>query len=210
MSRSVTYDFEGFGNDRKLDNGKLLNNIDIQVTDSYTFYNNTENDKSINILYPFGSGFSDLQQTLPVLTMNDAVVNGILLPGGYTGSFKGEGPGDDSTLNLNQIRSWDEYLTLFSDGNYLNQTVNEVLWPDQNVVIYEFTNAWADHEKAAAATMAALFDLDFNNTTVLTYGFSGGSDDRGNGTTPHSGNGNMRRSFLYRKKMRATMVGRAI
>jgi hypothetical protein len=128
--------------------------------------------------------------------MNDAVVNGKLLPGGYTGSFKGGGPVDDSTLNLNQIRSWDEYLTLFSDGNYLNQTVNEVLWPDQNVVIYEFTNAWADHEKAAAATMAAMFDLDFNNTTVLTYGFSGGSDDRGNGTTPHSGNGNMRRSFF--------------
>jgi len=196
VSRNINFNFENFVTDQKIDGGKTVNPLDIQVTDSYTLFNNSENDTSIKILYPFIGSFSELRQMIPVLTLNNTLINSIVLPGLYTGNFTGSGPDDVSTLNLNHFSSWEEYATLLYNGAYLRQALKDIPKQNQNVVIYEFSNAWADHEKATAATIAVSYNCDHNNTKIMTYGFNGISNENGNGTMPHIGDGNMRNSFF--------------
>jgi len=52
---------------------------------------------------------------------------------------------------------------------------------NQTVTVYEFTNARTDNTTAIAPTLAASFDLDYDQTTVLSYGFNGGEFNFENG-----------------------------
>lgn len=153
------------------------------VTDAYVLTNPTEEELTVTALYPFTGSFSELAETLPTASVDGAPAGEALYAGAYAGGFQGvwgsDGQGgyqsDGTTLNLNPPAGWQDYQALLADGGYLAQALGDAPALDIPVTVYEFTDFAAPHEKYSAATQAIEFTIDQTRTTVLTYGFNGGS-----------------------------------
>lgn len=163
---------------------------DLLVTDSYTLINPTGEDKTLTLLYPFVSSLREVAERTPALTAEGEARSAALRAGGYAGGFQGvpggQGDGSEAQLNLAKPGSWEAYRALLSDGRYLDAALGE--YPDLSgvpVTVYKFTGAYGPEpdEKAGRPnpSIRASFDLDYDRTTVLSYGFHGGRYDRENG-----------------------------
>ena len=172
--------------------GRYESSSDILITDSYLLTNAHAQDQMIRILYPFVSSLNNLASDCPALTLNGTTLETKLHAGSYAGVFQGawenwakthENPG---SLNLLQLDSWEGYQSLLTDGSYLDRALGGFIdLPHVPVVVYEFTNAWGPGEDRSAGipnpSIRVMFELDYDNTNVLSYGFHSGSYDRENG-----------------------------
>ena len=172
--------------------GRYQSSGKILVSDTYTLTNSSSEDQTISILYPFASSLNGLSENRPTITINEEAINTELHAGSYAGTFQGawenwaethENPG---SLNLQYIESWEGYETLLSDGSYLERALGD--YPDLShipVIVYKFTDAWGPAEDDDAGipnpSMRIMFELDYDKTNVLSYGFHSGSNDRENG-----------------------------
>ena len=172
--------------------GRYQSSGKILVSDTYTLTNSSSEDQTISILYPFASSLNGLSENRPTITINEEAINTELHAGSYAGTFQGawenwaethENPG---SLNLQYIESWEGYETLLSDGSYLERAL--VDYPDLShipVIVYKFTDAWGPAEDDDAGipnpSMRIMFEMDYDKTNVLSYGFHSGSNDRENG-----------------------------
>ena len=172
--------------------GRYQSSGKILVSDTYTLTNSSSEDQTIRILYPFASSLNGLSENRPTITINEEAINTELHAGSYAGTFQGawenwaethENPG---SLNLQYIESWEGYETLLSDGSYLERALGD--YPDLShipVIVYKFTDAWGPAEDDDAGipnpSMRIMFELDYDKTNVLSYGFHSGSNDRENG-----------------------------
>lgn len=182
--RELTYDFYRWTQDPQ------LVYADLQVTDTYTLQNPTGKDKTVTLLYPFVSSLVDLDrhyEHTPVLTSGEEELDTVLHAGGYSGGFEAPGGSNDTglLLNLAQLNSWEQYKALLSDGRYLDAALGD--FPnlsDIPVTVYKFTDAYGPEADSKAdvpnPTIRAYFDLDYDKTLVLSYGFHGASWDREN------------------------------
>lgn len=164
------------------------------VTDGYTLSNPTEEDITVTALYPFTGSFSELEKQRPTITVDGVKTDAVLYAGAYAGGFQGVwqsdgGDGyqlDGTTLNLEYPDSWTDYKALLESGNYFRQALGDAPVLDIPVTVYEFTDFEAPHAEYNAATQAIEFTIDQERTTVLTYGFNGGSWDEETGWQQHS------------------------
>ena len=172
--------------------GRYQSSGKILVSDTYTLTNTSSEDQTIGILYPFASSLNGLSENRPTITINEEAINTELHAGSYAGTFQGawenwaethENPG---SLNLQYIESWEGYETLLSDGSYLERALGD--YPDLShipVIVYKFTDAWGPAEDDDAGipnpSMRIMFEMDYDKTNVLSYGFHSGSNDRENG-----------------------------
>ena len=172
--------------------GRYQSSGKILVSDTYTLTNSSSEDQTISILYPFASSLNGLSENRPTITINEEAINTELYAGSYAGTFQGawenwaethENPG---SLNLQYIESWEGYETLLSDGSYLERALGD--YPDLShipVIVYKFTDAWGPAEDDDAGipnpSMRIMFEMDYDKTNVLSYGFHSGSNDRENG-----------------------------
>jgi hypothetical protein len=177
-SRDITFDFSNSWASWQDESDPASYYGDIRVTDSYTIVNNTGNDKTVRVLYPFDGNFSEFYRLQPALSVNGNALEAEVLAGPYSGRFTGTGSGDDHlSINLKQVGTWEDYVALLSDGEYLKRTLEASRVLDQTVTVYEFSNTWANHDAAVNPTLAASFNLDYDRTTMLSYGFHGASWD---------------------------------
>lgn len=173
--------------------GQYRYNSHILVTDAYTLTNSSEENQTITLLYPFASSLSELGWSRPTLTMDGQELETRTHVGTYSGSFEGVWSGtlmegeEGGSSNLNYAESWEDYKALLGDGSYLQNALGPA--PDVSsvpVVVYEFTDPYgpAQDEEAGIPNpfLRVGFDLDYDKTTVLAYGFHGGRYDRENGT----------------------------
>ena len=183
--------------------GRYQSSGKILVSDTYTLTNSSSEDQTVSILYPFASSLNGLSENRPTITINGEAINTALHAGSYAGTFQGawenwaethENPG---SLNLQYIESWEGYETLLSDGSYLERALGD--YPDLShipVIVYKFTDAWGPAEDDDAGipnpSMRIMFEMDYDKTNVLSYGFHSGSNDRENGI--------MGRGFSIREK----------
>lgn len=165
---------------------------EILVTDSYTLTNSSHKEQTFRVLYPFVSSLHSLGEHRPALTLNGMAHETELHAGSYAGAFQGawenweethENPG---SLNLLQLDSWEGYRMLLEDGSYLQRALGDFVDLSHiPVVVYEFTDPWGPEEDDDAGipnpSMRVTFELDYDNTTVLSHGFHSGSYDRENG-----------------------------
>lgn len=165
--------------------GRWRSSTDLLVADSYTLTNPTGEDKTVTVLYPFVSALYELNKRAPVLSADGGALDADLYAGGYSGGFQPVEGSDDQEhlLNLAQLNSWEQYKALLSDGRYLEQALGD--YPDLSgtpVVVYKFFDYYGPqpNEKAGYPnpTIRASFNLDYDRTTVLSYGFHGGRYDR--------------------------------
>ena len=189
-SREIVLDFGDFGKSSTA--GPHLHNADIVVNDNYVLTNDSGRDVSIKILYPFAGTFSEIHKLLPDIVLGGQTPELALIAGSYSGGFSGLEGMEDAKVNLKPINSWEDYVTLLSDGAYLARAIDGSPSFDQAVTVYEFNNTKADHNKSQAATLAAEFSIDFEKTKILTYRFNGSSTDEDNNY--------MRQSFFVPKE----------
>jgi len=169
--RALCYDF--------LENTVEYNTIN--VTDSYTLTNTTAEDQTVTLVYPFNDDFANFSR--PVLLVNGHEADAQLYAGPYSGGFMGAWGGGppDATLNLDNISSWAGYKALLESGEYMAQAFANYPELNQQVIVYEFSDPKNDHSEAVNPTLAVSFNLDYNKTIVLGYGFHGGNFDQENG-----------------------------
>lgn len=174
--RDITLDFSGQGNLR-----------DISVTDRYVLKNDSEQDQTVRILYPFVSTLHQVdarEDTVPVLKAGGAELGTEIFAGDYAGGFQGamgeDARAGEALLNLEEPKSWEDYRSLLSDGSYREKAFCE--WPDLTeypAVVYKFTNPSGPgrSDKIPNPTIHVNFELDYDRTRVLAYGFDGYSRD---------------------------------
>ena len=183
--RDITLDFAPWM--PVTENGYQRYSTDILVNDSYVLTNTSEEDKTVPVLYPFTGALYELAERTPTLTANGVELNAVLHAGVYTGGFQDAyGGSGEQRLNLNQLNSWEEYKALLSDGRYQRLALGE--YPDLSsvpVTVYRFYDYYGPEpdEKAGYPnpSIRAGFELDYDRTTVLSYGFNGAGFDRENG-----------------------------
>lgn len=165
----------------------------ILVTDAYVITNESNTEQTIHVLYPFTSNLKGLNENRPVLTLNGEQIDAELHVGAYSGEFQGawehwketnENPG---TLNLKALESWEGYQELLADGSYLQRALDEFVDLSHiPVTLYELTDAWGPEENNDAGipnpSIRVMFDRDYENSKVLSYGFNGGYRDDDKGT----------------------------
>lgn len=162
--------------------GYYTSSTDLLVTDEYTLTNTTTEDKTVTLLYPFVSSLMDLDERLPTLSVNDEPQKTDLLFGLYTGGFQGVLGADDpdGSANLEPLTSWEGYKALLADGSYLKAAMEDpVDLSAIPVTVYEFTDPWGPEEsdRIPNPSIRVTFDMDYDKTTVLSYGFHSGSFD---------------------------------
>ena len=170
------------------DGGYYRSSDHILVTDAYTLTNPGDADQTVTVLYPFAASLGSLDEGLPALTLDGAALEAGLHVGSYAGGFRGvDGPDDPRFLNLRQAGSWEDYRDVLSDGSYLQNALEA--GPDVSaipVTVYEFTDPYGPARDGDAGipnpSIRASFVLDYDETTVLTYGFHGARYDWEGGT----------------------------
>lgn len=172
--------------------GRHISSGDILVTDSYILTNDSDEDQTVSILYPFVSSLNDLADNLPGLTCGGEVLDTTLHAGSYAGGFEGawenwaetgENPG---SLNLDGIESWEGYRDLLAGDTYLQRALGDFVdLSDIPVTVYAFTDPWGeeenDDEGIPNPSIRVMCDIDYENSTVLSYGFHAGYWDKENG-----------------------------
>ncbi len=179
--RKTDFDFSHYKNDHYT--------AASNVTDSYVLTNHSREDKTVSILYPFASNLNNLAASPAVnpasLSVNGTEVQTSLYAGSYAGSYSGAIGSEESEplLNLSDPSGWEDYKTILSDGSYLSHALEESLsLSGTTVTVYKFTNPWDNGEDAPNPSIRVGFDLDYEKTIILTYGFSGASYDYNNGS----------------------------
>ncbi|OUQ81593.1 hypothetical protein [Flavonifractor sp. An100] len=172
--------------------GRYQYSSDILVTDSYTLNNSTQEDQTVTLLYPFTGQLRYLGAQQPVLTVEGQELETALRVGAYAGSFEGAWSGalegdEEGSVNLNYAESWEDYRDTLADGSYAANALGEA--PDVRdwkVTVYRFTDPYGPEANEEAGipnpSIRVGFDLDYDRTTILGYGFHFGSYDQENGT----------------------------
>ena len=171
--------------------GRYESSDHILVTDSYTLTNEDTQDQTLRVLYPFVSNLNNLAESRPVLTLDGEELETALHSGSYAGGFQGawengmthDNPG---SLNLDPYGSWEGYRDLLADGTYLERALGDFVdFSEIPVTVYEFTNARgpesSEDDGIPNPTIRVLFELDYTQTKILSYGFNGGLYDEEQG-----------------------------
>lgn len=163
----------------------------IIVKDSYILENGGAQNQTVHVLYPFASSLKDLNNNIPSLTVNGEVLETTLHAGSYAGGFEGAWGGSskelkEGSVNLAYIENWEGYRSFLSDGTYMDRALGDFVdLSDIPVTVYEFSDVWGTPEDDKAGipnpTIRVMFDLDYEKTQVLSYGFNGSLWDEKNG-----------------------------
>lgn len=163
--------------------GRWRSSSDIRVTDTYTLTNTAAEDKTVSVLYPFAGSLRDVEKQRPILTADGQQLESVLHAGAYSGGFSGAGgPESEGRWNLARLNSWEGYKTLMEGGGYQYQRSAFEDYPDLSgvpAVVYEFTDPQGTGGEAPS--IRAEFQLDYDRTTVLSWGFNGGEFDQEGG-----------------------------
>lgn len=162
------------------------NTAAITVTDRYTIHNDSDEDRTVTVLYPFVSSLSDLGTLQPSFTVDGAAVKSTLYPGAFPGWFGPASPDPElaeERWNLHHAESWTEYQTLLT-GSYQADALAPKTLPEQTVYVYSFTAS--GETTANAATLAITVDADPDKTTILTYGINGYGQNEATGLPQYS------------------------
>ena len=184
--REITFDFAPWI--PVTEGGYQRSSTDILVTDAYTLTNASREDKTVSVLYSFSGALYDLAERMPALRSDGTELDAVLHAGGYSGGFQSPyGDTEEPLLNLDQLNSWEGYKALLSGGRYQESALEG--YPDLSGVpatVYKFSDYYGPEPDSDAGrpnpSIRAGFTLDYDRTTVLSYGFHGASYDRENGT----------------------------
>lgn len=142
------------------------------VQEHYQLTNNTAEEQTVNLVYPFCANFR--QSRWPVIRLENEEIHASLVSGGYAGGFAGVPGHEQMNVNLSGPDGWEDYQTLLQDGSYWQAAQSKAPVLEQLVTVYELSN-FQGAEGHDAATIAMHFTMDPQKTSILTYRFNGSS-----------------------------------
>lgn len=155
------------------------------VTDDYVLTNETDEARTLTLLYLVSSPLSELTDRGPAIRVNGEPVEAAWSAGDYSGGFAGAW-GDENSgerLNLDEASSWEDYRALLADGTYLTSALAPETPPlDEPVTVYRIYGASAPEGTPDPATLAFSAAYDPQRTKLLTYGVQSYRSGYENGT----------------------------
>lgn len=171
-NRTIDFDFSAYQKDRE-DTQVWGNNGGVTVTDQYQLANTSTNDITVTAVYPFAGNFQTVKW--PVITLNGNEVQWNLHAGTYSGGFQGASGSDEtSSLNLDNITSWTEYVELLEDGSYFADAFTEPERLNQPVIVYKLSDLTDGAGEYEAAALCMSYKYNPEKTSIMTWGFHGG------------------------------------
>lgn len=152
------------------------------ISDDYVLKNTTGEDIELTAVYGFAGSFSDEAKYFPNVMINDSNVEADFHAGRYTGNFFSAHGLDTEEIdksNLLELTEWQSYETLLAKGDYLEDALAEYPKLEQKVIVYKLSDFDYDgsDDSATNPTIDLSFNMDKDNTVIMTWGASGGSND---------------------------------
>ena len=182
--REICFDFSPYESDTQVIGDYGTNEACSIVRDQYTLINTTDQNMVITAAYPYAANFHTTLH--PQITVNGEKTETTLYSGLYSGGFKGTGTGNDATVNLDNILSWEGYKALLENGSYIESALAPFPTLNEIAAVYEFTDITDGGCDAVNPTMEIAFTIDKNKTTILSYGFDGAGYNPGTGEMTRS------------------------
>ena len=152
------------------------------ITDSYLLTNETDEDITLELAYPFAGSFSDPETYLPAITVGGERVEAGFLAGPYAGGYCGAAsPGADDTerWNLAQPTSWQDYKARIESG-YLETVLDDFPVLDQPLVVYRVSDYIVPETNAVNPTLNLELYVD-EGAQIITFNSNGGTNDEQTG-----------------------------
>lgn len=144
---------------------------ELALRDQYLLTNTSDKDQTVTVQLPFAASLQELPEAMPRLTMGEDILKATLLAGRPA-------PNVD-------FGSWQEYETYLANDTERTQAGTPIrIDREIPVTVYAFTDEWVgvtDPDEVPNPSVQARFDLNFDNTQVLTYGFDGFRSDQEQG-----------------------------
>ena len=152
------------------------------VTDSYVLQNKSGEDKTLTLLYPFSGNLSQWKY-YPMFTVNGESVTAVMHPGPYSGGFEGVWGSDEAgTVNIKTLENFEGYQALLATDAYMNSAFDAFPSLDQKVYVYKLHDyVYSRDTEAVNPTLSFTFYIDYDKTTVFSYGMNGASWDPDSG-----------------------------
>lgn len=163
----------------------------ITAADEYLLANGGA-EMTVTAVYPIAGNFQ--LSRWPVIRVDGEVVDYEIVPGGYSGGFRGAGDERTTSLNLDYLTSWEGYRELLTDGSYYDEAFAPAPELATPVTVYKFTDITDGGCGYDAATLGVHYSYDPENTNIMTFGFNGGGEE------PEAGEG--LRCFFIREALR--------
>lgn len=144
---------------------------DVVVTDKYQL----DGEGKFTLVYPFVSSFYRFEADAPVMELNGSQVNYTVCADALSDGYSwGEPDG---------LYSWDDCKAVLDGGSLKASLTGESGIENTPVIVYRLENIVSpnESEENVNPTIELQFDMDYDKTQVLTYGFSGGTYDRESG-----------------------------
>lgn len=157
---------------------------DILVTDQYVLTNDSTDDQTVTVRYPYVTKLRDAETV--VLTVDGVETAAETIFGSDSGGFAGSSPDDTGTWNIKEPDNWEGYRELLESGAYEAAALAPA--PDLSqtmVTVYRLSNptcTWEGEEPENPEVLAT-FDQNYDTTRLLTYGFNMGNWDPETGRT---------------------------
>ena len=182
-TRNVDFDFSGYIDYQttyQSSTGETIyrNRYDCEafVTDSYILQNESGEDQTLTLLYPF---IGDMRQweKYPAITVDGAEMDTIMHPGPYSGGFEGAwGSNKPGTVNVRELTSFDGYRELLATDAYMKSAFDDFPELDQKVYVYRLHDfIYSETTEDVNPTLAFSFYIDHEKTTVMSYRMNGAS-----------------------------------
>lgn len=153
--RDVTYDFGCYG-----ERSHEIVRIHTDVTDSYTITNTTDEDMTVEAVYPFKARLNDKERIVPRIAVGGESVKTALTVGG---DLRG-----DSLMD-----SGEKLMATLEDGSYFAEAFGDVPDLDMPCVVYHVKILDYDGEVGEHITLEFGFPVDLEKTKVLLYNIHG-------------------------------------
>ncbi|MBQ5952003.1 MAG: hypothetical protein IJL66_07650 [Lachnospiraceae bacterium] len=145
------------------------------VTDEYVLRNESGEEKTMTLLYPFAAGLGSAADVKPVITAGGKPAETAWHIGAYGGTFSA--PGSRENGDYSQLNSWEKYRAL-TEAGYQKTAFDSFPDLSQRVAVYEFRYvSGVEFEAAPALEVRVEYHIDPERTTVLSYGFNSGTYD---------------------------------
>ena len=188
-TRNVDYNFSGYYTSQESyedSNGEPVyyDKYDNKayVTDSYVLQNTSGENKTVTMLYPFIGDMKEWE-FYPTITVNGEEITTTMHPGPYSGGFEGAwGSNKPGTVNIDAIDCFEGFQELLSTDDYMNSAFDEFPALDQKVYVYMLHDyVYSKTTEDVNPTLSFTFYVDYEKTTVFSYGMNGASWDYDSG-----------------------------
>ena len=170
--RRIDFDFSNYDGYMTDDSEWYIHHC--RVRDEYTVTNQSDEDRTLKLYYPFEARLID-RGLVPDVFVDGEAIDTELIIGPVSAGSGGDEEEDDPTeaINISDMYTWEGVKKLLDEG-YLNRALDtDYPSTDEKVTVYELSNMRASRRDDSYHYYSLEANLDLSKIKTLTYGFDG-------------------------------------